>query len=62
MREDLLEGLEKAYPDGFICYYVDQNGCVRNSGFNMDKHKFLTSMFHLGLAIAVLSNDEVELP
>lgn len=58
MREDLIEQLEKIYPDGFICYYIDQNGCVRQSGYQLDKHPFLTAMHHMGMALAVLSDGD----
>lgn len=54
MREDLLEELEKAYPDGFICYYVDGQGSIRNTGHKMNNSNFLTAMYHFGLAFSVL--------
>ena len=54
MREDLLEQLEKAYPKGFIFFYLDGNGNVRESGFNMDKSDYLTAFYHLGLSLACL--------
>ena len=55
MREDLLEQLEKAYPDGFVFYYLDSTGSVRQSGFNLDKSRFLTAFHHLGMALACLT-------
>lgn len=58
MREDLLEQLEKAYPNGFVFYWVDSEGSVRETGYNMDKSKFLTGFYHLGLAITCLTNWE----
>lgn len=58
MREDLLERLEKAYPNGFVFFYLDSSGSVRLSGHNMDKSNFLTAYYHLGLAVATLSKGE----
>lgn len=54
MREDIMEALESAYPSGFVVFYLDNDGAVRESGYNMDKSKFLTSFYHLGLAVASL--------
>lgn len=57
MREDLLEQLEKTYPNGFVFYWVDSEGSVRETGYNMDKSNFLTAFYHLGLAISCLIKD-----
>lgn len=54
MREDILEQLERAYPKGFVFYYLDSNDSIRQSGLNMDKSQFLTAFYHLGLALACL--------
>lgn len=58
MREDLLEGLEKAYPKGFVVYWLDSTGSVRQTGYNLDKSRFLTAFHHLGMALAMLCCEE----
>ena len=58
MREDLMEALEKAYPQGFVFYYCDSDNALRQSGFRMNDSKFLTAFYHLGLALAVLISDD----
>ena len=55
MREDLHEFIEKAYPDGFVFFYLDTDGAVRLSGSNMDKSDFLTAFYHMGLALSCLT-------
>lgn len=57
MREDIFEELEKAYPRGFVFYWLDSEGSVRQSGFNMDKSNFLTAFHHLGLALSCLTKE-----
>lgn len=58
VREDLMEALEKAYPQGFVFYFVDSDNALRQSGFKMNESKFLTAFYHFGLALAVLISDE----
>ena len=58
MREDLLEELEKAYPSGFVFYYLDGDGALRQSGHKINESDFLTAFFHLGMALAVLVGNE----
>lgn len=55
MREDLLEQMEKSYPKGFVIYWLDSNGSVRQTGHNLDKSRFLTAFHHLGMALACLT-------
>lgn len=60
MREDLVEALEKAYPEGSLTFYMS-HGAVRVSGNNMDKGNFITAMYHFGMALACISqNKELE--
>jgi len=54
MREDLLEQLEKAYPAGFVFYYLDSGGSIRQSGHNLEKSNFLTAFHHIGMALATI--------
>ena len=49
------ESIEKAYPDGFVFFYLDTDGAVRLSGSNMDKSDFLTAFYHMGLALSCLT-------
>jgi hypothetical protein len=52
MREDILETLEKEFPNGFAFFYIDGDERVRISGNALDGHPFLTSIYHFGLALA----------
>jgi len=54
MREDILEIMEKAYPKGFVVYWLDSTGQVRQTGHNMNKSKYLTAFHHLGMALACM--------
>ena len=54
MREDLLEGLEAAYPKGFLVAHIDADGAIRLTGHQLDEHPFLTVIYHQALAIAAL--------
>ena len=60
MREDLLEELEKQYPNGYIFFYLDHGGGVRLSGDKLDKHSFLTAFYHLGLALSCIMKEHKE--
>ena len=41
MREDCLEALETAYPNGFLILYLDEGGGVKLTGHLIDAHPWL---------------------
>ena len=57
VREDLVEELERAYPEGAITFYMT-NGSLLVTGHQMDKGNFITAMYHFAIALACISNNK----
>ena len=59
MREDCLEALERAYPNGFLILYLDEGGGVKLTGVKIDAHPWLIAAYHQAIASAALMGTNI---
>ena len=54
MREDLLEKVEREFPNGFMLVYLDGNQNVRVDMVNQEKSDFIVAAYHQILSMAMM--------
>lgn len=62
MREDRREQLEAWWPEGFLLIHLDTQRHPHITGKAIDRHPFLTALFHIANAIAALTTWHLPLP